>query len=131
MLKIEHLYKSFGRVIAAEDVSLHVAAGETVVLMGPSGCGKSTTIRTINRLVKPDKGRIWVGGFEVTAMDETGLNTVRRSIGFVFQHFNLIQRLTALENTMLALVTGNMPFEKARLQALEALCKVGIEGHAE
>jgi len=131
MLEINNLHKSFGKVIAVNDISLQVKRGETVVLMGPSGCGKSTTIRAINRLIDPDRGQVLFNGQDITAMNEEALLKARKQIGFVFQHFNLISRLTALENVMLGLVMGGMPKELAREKALSALKKVGLEPFAE
>lgn len=127
MLKIENLYKSFGKVAAVNDLSLHVKQGETVVLMGPSGCGKSTTIRTINRLIQPDSGRINFAGTEMTVLPAEELKNIRKRIGFVFQQFNLIGRLTAVENVMLGLVMDGMPREAAYDKAMNALRKVGLE----
>lgn len=129
MLVIQNLYKQFGSLIAVNDLSLEVNKGETVVLMGPSGCGKSTTIRTINRLVEPDRGSIYFGGIDITALPIDELRAVRKRIGFVFQQFNLIGRLTALENVMLGLVMSGVPRELAQEKAREALRKVGLETH--
>ncbi|CUH94537.1 hypothetical protein P22_0603 [Propionispora sp. 2/2-37] len=130
MLEISHLCKRFGKVTAVEDVSIKVAAGETVVLMGPSGCGKSTTIRAVNRLIEPDGGSILFAGRDIVAMNDDELRRIRKRIGFVFQQFNLIGRLTALENVMLGLVMGGMPRDAAEEKAKEALRKVGMESHA-
>lgn len=130
MLSLQNLYKQFGSIVAINDLSLDVAKGETVVLMGPSGCGKSTTIRTINRLVEADRGSILLCGKDITKLTPDELSDVRKRIGFVFQHFNLIGRLSALENVMLGLVMGGMPREIAEHNAMEALRKVGLENHA-
>ncbi|MDR7866218.1 MAG: amino acid ABC transporter ATP-binding protein [Sporomusaceae bacterium] len=127
MLTINNLHKRFGKVTAVADVSLEVKKGETVVLMGPSGCGKSTTIRTINRLVEPDGGRIVFAGRDITAIAAEEMRAVRKRIGFVFQQFNLISRLTAEENVMLGLVMGGMPRELASDKAVAALAKVGLD----
>ncbi len=131
MLTIENLYKSFGKVMAVNDFNLHVQKGETVVLMGPSGCGKSTTIRTINRLVEPDRGTISVSGTEITKLATEQLRQIRKRIGFVFQQFNLIARLTAVENVMLGLVMDGISREVAYDKAMIALEKVGLEKRAE
>jgi polar amino acid transport system ATP-binding protein len=131
MLMIENLYKKFGNLVAVNDVNLHVREGETVVLMGPSGCGKSTTIRTINRLVEPDRGSIRVSGTEITGLTNEQLRKIRKRIGFVFQQFNLIGRLTAVENVMLGLVMDGIPRELAYDKAMEALGKVGLDSRAE
>ncbi len=127
MLTINNLHKRFGKVTAVADVSLEVKKGETVVLMGPSGCGKSTTIRTINRLVEPDGGKIVFAGRDITAIASEEMRAVRKRIGFVFQQFNLISRLTAEENVMLGLVMGGMPRELASDKAVAALAKVGLD----
>jgi polar amino acid transport system ATP-binding protein len=130
MLTINNLYKQFGSLVAVNKLSLQVNKGETVVLMGPSGCGKSTTIRMVNRLVEPDGGTISLAGQEITELGPDALRNLRKRIGFVFQHFNLIGRLTALENVMLGLVMGGMDREQARGKAMDALRTVGLENHA-
>ncbi len=81
--------------------------------MGPSGCGKSTTIRMINRLIEPDEGNIFFDSIDITTLNVTQLLAMRKRIGFVFQHFNLIARLSAVENVMLGLIMGNVPRELA------------------
>ncbi|QDR79001.1 amino acid ABC transporter ATP-binding protein [Sporomusa termitida] len=129
MLAIHNLYKQFGNLIAVNDLSLTVNKGKTVVLMGPSGCGKSTTIRAINRLVEPDRGSIILNGANILSMQPDELRDIRKRIGFVFQHFNLIGRLTTAENVMLGLVMSGMDKELARAKAVEALDKVGLEQH--
>lgn len=131
MLTIQNLYKRFGNVTAVNNLSLHVDKGETVVLMGPSGCGKSTTIRTINRLITPDSGSIVFSGTEITGLSDEELNKKRKKIGFVFQQFNLISRLSAVENVMLGLVMDGIPKEVAHEKAIEALDKVGLADRAE
>ena len=131
MLNIQNLYKQFGSLVAVKDFSLHVKRGETVVLMGPSGCGKSTTIRTINRLINADSGSIMFAGTEITSLSDEQLRATRKRIGFVFQQFNLISRLSAVENVMLGLVMDGMPRELARDKAVQALHKVGLEDRAD
>jgi len=127
MLTINNLSKRFGATVAVDNLSLAVKRGETVVLMGPSGCGKSTTIRTVNRLIEPDSGQIILAGKDILALSPRELRTIRKSIGFVFQHFNLIGRLTALENVMLGLVMSGLPREIAFDRAMNALLKVGLD----
>lgn len=129
MLRIENLHKQFGDLAAVDGLNLQVGQGETVVMMGPSGCGKSTTIRTVNRLVEPDRGRIMFGDIDITKLNADELMAVRKKIGFVFQQFNLIHRLTALENVMLGLVMDGMPREIAQAKAGAALIKVGLDKH--
>lgn len=127
MLTIQNLYKKFGSLVAVNNLNLAVAPGETVVIMGPSGCGKSTTIRTINRLIEPDSGSIVFDGLDITQLREDELRKVRKRIGYVFQHFNLINRLSAIENVMLGLVMGGQAKEEAYDKALAAMTKVGME----
>lgn len=129
MLQLKNLYKAFGDLVAVDDFTLDVKKGETIVLMGPSGCGKSTTIRMINRLIEPDAGSIIFDGADITHLNKQELLAVRKKIGYVFQHFNLISRLTAAENVMLGLVMSGMSKEKANQKAVEALAKVGLERH--
>lgn len=127
MLNIENLGKSYGKFVALDGVNLTVPKGETVVVMGPSGCGKSTLIRCINRLTEPEQGSIIFNGQDVLALDHGDLQKLRRNMGFVFQQFNLISRLTILDNVMFHLVLGGMDREVAREKGKEALAKVGLE----
>lgn len=126
MLQIANLVKKYGDKTAVDGLNLHVTHGETVVIMGPSGCGKSTTIRCINRLTEPTAGELIFQGVALNQLAYPELLQVRKRIGFVFQQFNLVRRLTALENVMLGLVTGGMDKEEARVLANNALAKVGM-----
>src|SRR5690606_26171477 len=116
----------YGRRVALAGVSLRVAPGETVVVMGPSGCGKSTLLRCINRLTPWDAGEIYFDGAPVGPMGPEAVRRLRRQIGFVFQHFHLIERLTVLDNVLLGLVLGGMPREEAVERAREALTRVQL-----
>lgn len=131
MLTVRDLRKTYRGSVALDGVSLQVAAGEVVVLMGPSGCGKSTLIRCVNRLTEPDSGDVLLDGVSLVNLSPPELNAVRRRIGFVFQHFHLIQRLKAWENVSLALLLGGTPRAQARSVALEALAEVGLEAKVE
>ena len=126
MLEISGLYKSYGSKKALNGVDLTVNRGETVVLMGPSGCGKSTTIRCVNRLTEPDSGTIKLGGQDITRLNLNQLLEVRRKIGFVFQHFNLIRRLNALDNVAMPLRLQGVDPDEANQRAKVALGKVGL-----
>lgn len=127
MLEIQGLYKHYGKVVALDGVNLTVSKGETVVIMGPSGCGKSTLIRCVNRLTEPDGGSIIFNDQDVLGLNSTELQGLRRNMGFVFQQFNLIARLTILENVMFHLVLGGMDRDQATVLAKDALGKVGLE----
>lgn len=126
MLQVYNLVKYYRNTPALQGVSLSVQRGETVVLMGPSGCGKSTLIRCINRLTKPDAGEIWFEGMPVHTFDEPALLAFRRRIGFVFQHFNLVNRLNVLDNTALGLVMSGLSRQQAMEEAKQALQQVGV-----
>jgi general L-amino acid transport system ATP-binding protein len=101
MIELEHVDKFFGSFQALADVSMKVGTQEVVVVIGPSGSGKSTLIRCINRLEKHDRGRITVGGIELSD-DIRNIQEVRRETGMVFQSFNLFPHLTVMENITLA-----------------------------
>lgn len=131
MLKLEHLAKSYGASPAVVDVSLSVAKGETVAIMGPSGCGKSTTIRMINKLVVPDSGRVLFEGRDVLSLSSEELRRIRKRIGFVFQAFHLIERLTVLDNVIMGLVLDGMEWEEARVRGKEVLEQVGMESRLD
>ena len=126
MLEIRDLTKDFGDIRAVDHLALHADKGETVVIMGPSGCGKSTTIRMINRLVEPDFGTVFFDGIDITGLHKNELLAMRKRIGYVFQHFNLIARLTALENVVLGLVMGRVSYDEAKKRAVAILEKVGL-----
>lgn len=131
MLTVKNIRKTYGDILAVDDVSFSVRAGETVAIMGPSGCGKSTTIRMINKLVIPDSGSVLVDGRDVLTLPPSELRQMRKRIGFVFQSFQLIGRLTARENVMLGLVTDGMAKEEASVLADEMLAKVGMQAHRD
>lgn len=126
MLHAYKLTKRFGSVTALDEVSLHVGRGETLVIMGPSGCGKSTLLRCLNRLVEPDAGEVWFHGEAVMDFEGETLRAYRRKIGFVFQHYNLIAHLSALENVLLGPLTAGATSKEARCRAAEALERVGL-----
>ena len=125
IIKIENIYKRFGRVEALRGVSLDVKKGEVVVIVGPSGSGKSTLLRCINRLEQYESGKIAVDGIP---LDSTkNINAVRMEVGMVFQSFNLFAHLTALENLTIAQrVVRRRKKEEAEKTAIELLAKVGI-----
>jgi putative ABC transport system ATP-binding protein len=114
-------------VDALRGVNLTVERGEFVALVGPSGSGKSTVLNLIGGLDRPTEGEIWVDGVELTAQDERGLTAHRRyRVGFVFQSFNLLPRLTALENVALPLMFSGVPERERLIQARGLLEQVGL-----
>ncbi|HEY7739665.1 MAG TPA: ATP-binding cassette domain-containing protein [Steroidobacteraceae bacterium] len=116
-----------GMLTILDDVSLQVAAGETVAVVGASGAGKSTLLALLAGLDEPSAGAVWLSGTELSALDEDGRAEARaRHVGFVFQSFHLVPSLTALENVMLPLELAGR--RDARAAAREALAQVGLAG---
>lgn len=126
MLAMRDVRKRYGDRWALSGFNLDVEDGQTVVVMGPSGCGKSTALRCIARLVEPDSGSILWRGRSVLDMSSDELRAYRRRVGFVFQHSNLLSRLSVLENTMLPETMAGRPLAEARRRAYHALERVGI-----
>ena len=135
VLKTDHLTKQVsspeGPLTIVHDVSLDIAAGESVAVVGPSGAGKSTLLALLAGLDAPTSGRIWLAGADLSALDEDGRARLRaQRVGFVFQAFHLVPALTALENVMLPLELAGRT--DARSGALAALDRVGLskrKGH--
>ena len=112
---------------ALKKIDLKIQRGEYVALMGPSGSGKSTLMNVIGCLDTPSQGEYWLNGKEVSKMSDVDLSKVRNDeIGFVFQTFNLLTRLTALENVALPLVYAGIPLRERNERAAETLNKVGL-----
>ena len=131
MIDVKHLSKSFGDNLVLNDISEHINPGEKVVIIGPSGSGKSTFLRSLNLLEIPSAGTITFGGMEVTD-PKSDINTIRRQMGMVFQHFNLFPNMTIKKNITLAPVrTGLMKQEEADELAMKLLKRVGLEEKAD
>ena len=112
---------------ALSDVSLEVAAGEFVALMGPSGCGKSSLLNILGFLDRPSGGTYRLLGEESGTLSDAGLTRLRRRhIGFVFQSFNLIPNLSALENVMLPMEFAGVPADERKKRAVDLLERVGM-----
>ena len=127
---LEDVDKFFGDFQALSSINMRVGAREVVVVIGPSGSGKSTLIRCINRLEKHDRGRIVVGGVEMSD-DIRNIQEVRRETGMVFQQFNLFPHLTVLENITLApRQVRRLSKHDAETRAMELLERVGIPEQA-
>ena len=112
MLKLENssvLYD--GRVLAVDDVSLEVKQGEFVGVIGSSGSGKSTLLKAINLLVRPSQGKVYVDDVEITGMNPAQLKNIRKSIGFIFQDYNLIERSTVIDNVLIGRLGYKSPFK--------------------
>ncbi len=132
MLVVKDLTKSFssasGNVTALDKVNLTVQTGEFASIIGKSGSGKSTLLSMLGALDIPTSGSIEVDGVDIAKLSAAKQTAYRaKKIGFVFQHYNLIPNLTALENVMLALEFGGMPSKKRKARATQLLTDVGLE----
>ncbi len=126
----KNITKQFGEgseaVIAVNDVSMSISQGELVVLMGESGSGKTTLISLLGCILQPTSGKLMIDGVEID-YENQDLSLVRREkVGFVFQLFNLIPYLTALENVMIAMEIGGVKGQEAEDKARELLEQVGL-----
>ena len=131
--QLEKVYHPGGEneVRALKGVSMRVAAGEFVALMGPSGSGKTTLMNLIGCLDVPSAGTYRLDGVDVASLDAAARAELRRDkIGFVFQSFQLLHRLTALENVMMPLVYGSVPRAERKPRAIAALEAVGLGARA-
>ncbi|GAB4494802.1 MAG: ABC transporter ATP-binding protein [Saprospiraceae bacterium] len=131
LISIKHLNKTYimgaEKVEALKDVTLEIEKNEYVALMGPSGSGKSTLMNLLGCLDSPTSGEYWLNGVEVSTMDDGELAEVRnKQIGFVFQTFNLLPRLSALENVALPLVYAGIGKEERLEKARKTLESVGL-----
>ncbi len=113
---------------ALDGVNLSIRPGEFVAVMGPSGCGKSTLLHLIGGLDRPTMGKVFLDGQDLTTLSDDEVTAIRRrKMGFVFQFFNLIPVLTALENTALPMILDGTRPAEARRRAQEWLERVGLE----
>jgi D-methionine transport system ATP-binding protein len=130
IVRLDSISRAFGSVIALHEVNLEIRRGEIFGIIGRSGAGKSTLIRTINGLERIDSGRIIVDGQELSVLDEAGLNRVRRKVGMIFQHFNLLSMKTVFDNVELPLKLAGQP-RAARSQTVwRLLDRVGLRDKA-
>ena len=130
MIKLEHISKTFGGpdsgVHAVRDVSLEIEDGEIFGIIGFSGAGKSTLVRCINLLERPTSGTVTVDGQELTSLSERELRQARKKISMIFQSFNLLPRLSVIENVMLPLAYTNVPRSQREMRAVHALQAVTL-----
>ncbi len=138
MLEINHLTKDYRTGIRAlHGVDLTVTEPQVVAIIGSSGAGKSTLIRCVNRLVEPSAGRIVLDGIEITALTRRQLRAARRMMGMIFQEYNLVERLTVMENVLSGRL-GYVSFYQAWRRryppedvqaAFELIERVGLSGY--
>ncbi|MEU8973317.1 ABC transporter ATP-binding protein [Streptomyces monashensis] len=127
VVRVSGLRKEYGDTAALNGVSLEIGAGEAVAVMGPSGCGKSTLLNMIAGLDRPSAGSVHVHDEDLGGINETGLALFRRRrIGMIFQFFNLIDDLPAIDNVALAAQLTGAPARQARRRAMELLDELGI-----
>jgi putative ABC transport system ATP-binding protein len=130
-LQVTHVTKRYGsgatEVTAVRDVSLSVAPGEIVLIMGPSGSGKTTLLSMLGALLKPSEGEIHLNGDVISALAENRLPDIRlRQFGFIFQDFNLLSALTALENVAIVAELAGTKSAAARKKAAALLTELGL-----
>ncbi|OAV73492.1 Methionine import ATP-binding protein MetN [Bacteroidales bacterium Barb6] len=134
MIALRNITKEFGsrgRVMTAlSDVSLHVAAGRIMGVIGESGAGKSTLIRCVNLLERPTRGEVIVDGVNLMQLSPSELAKVRRNIGMIFQHFNLLASRNVFDNIAFPLELNNTPRADIERRVHELLKLVGIESKA-
>ncbi|WP_456469498.1 ABC transporter ATP-binding protein [Archaeoglobus sp.] len=129
LIDVYKIYKTeFYEVKALDGVSMQVEEGDFVVIMGPSGSGKSTLLNLIGCLDKPTSGKVLINGVETINLDDKELTELRRdTIGFIFQTYNLIPTLTALENVELPMIFKGISRQERERRARELLSIVGLE----
>lgn len=130
-LQVTHVTKRYGsgvtEVVAVQDVSLSVAPGEIVLIMGPSGSGKTTLLSMLGALLRPSAGEIRLNGDVISAMKENRLPDIRlHKFGFIFQDFNLLSALTALENVSIVAELAGAKGSEARRKAGELMTDLGL-----
>ncbi|MFF2078868.1 ABC transporter ATP-binding protein [Kitasatospora sp. NPDC058162] len=127
VVELSGVHKEFGDAKALDGVDLRIRAGEAVAVMGPSGCGKSTLLNMVAGLDRPSSGTVRVQGQDLGGLNENGLALFRRrNIGMIFQFFNLIDDLPALDNVALAAQLTGTSAKQARRRALELLDELGV-----
>jgi len=113
MIQFRNVSKRYGKKIILDNLTLDIKAGEFVILIGPSGCGKTTTLKTINRLIEPDSGEIFIDGKDITKVDPVQL---RRTIGYVIQQIGLFPNMTVEQN--IAIVPKLLNYKKEEIDEI-------------
>lgn len=133
MIRLENIYKIYesgeDKIHALDGINLHIEKGELTAIVGQSGSGKSTAMNIIGCLDVPTSGQYYLLGKDVSHLSEDELADIRnKTLGFIFQQYNLIPKLNLLENVELPLVYRGIPKEKREKMALESLKRVGLSG---
>ena len=135
MIEIKHLNKTYRTadkdIVALEDINLTINDGEIFGIIGLSGAGKSTLVRCINLLEQPSAGEVIVDGESITALPRRELLKLRRSIGMIFQGFNLLEQRSVLRNVCFPLEIAGVKKKEAKERAMELLSLVGLADRAE
>ena len=135
MIEIRHLNKTYRTadkdIVALEDINLTINDGEIFGIIGLSGAGKSTLVRCINLLEQPSAGEVIVDGESITALPRKELLKLRRSIGMIFQGFNLLEQRSVLRNVCFPLEIAGVKKKEAKERAMELLSLVGLADRAE
>ena len=135
MITLSHIEKTYagadGAVTALKDISLTVAKGEIFGVIGLSGAGKSTLVRCINLLERPTKGSVIVDGLDMMALSDAELRKARKSIGMIFQHFNLLSSATVYDNVAFPLRLSGMAEDAIRAKVEPLLSLVGLDDKAQ
>lgn len=136
MITLEHIYKIYVNgdttTYASNDVNIHIDKGEFVAIVGQSGSGKSTIMNIIGCLDVPTKGKYLLNGVDVSTMDDDELAEIRnKMLGFIFQQYNLIPKLTVVENVELPLLYAGLDKSERREAAMQSLERVGLAAKAK
>jgi D-methionine transport system ATP-binding protein len=131
MIKLHHVSKSYSQFQVIKSISITINKGEIHGIIGASGAGKSTLLRLMNLLEVPDEGEVEVNGQKLTNLDGKKLRQARKSIGMIFQHFNLVANKTVYENVAVSLELANYPKKARRNRVIECLHFVGLESLPE
>ena len=122
MISISDIHKSYGAVEVLKGISLEVEKGEIVSIVGKSGAGKTTLLQIVGTLLRPDSGKVLIGGVDVTALSDRELSKFRnRNLGFVFQGHQLLPEFTAIENVMLPALINDGTRKQCEAKAIELL----------
>lgn len=131
MIKLDQVTKKYQDVIAVDDVSLEIEAGEIFGIIGYSGAGKSTLLRCLNLLERPTKGDIWIDGRNFTKLSDRAVRSERQRVGMIFQHFHLISAKTVYDNIAFSLKAAGKSKQDIQKRVPELMAMVGLSDRAD